>query len=59
MNLTHRLLFLSEQRATLSTTNDSPSGPLIVCILGRYFISAKAAADFNCPLVSIGDSLLI
>lgn len=38
-NLMHRLLFLSEQSATLSTTDASPSGPLNVCLLGLYALN--------------------
>lgn len=40
-NLILKLLFLSLKRATRSTTQDSPSEPLNVCILGLYALDLK------------------
>jgi uncharacterized protein YqkB len=40
-------LFLSEQRATLSTTHDSPSVPLNIWAQGRYFLEIKMQVRNN------------
>nr|GMD25946.1 hypothetical protein A4E30_00093 [Ipomoea batatas] len=59
INLMHKLLFLSEDRATLSTTPVSPSAHLKDCILRLKDLSASPIGDTIGPLVTTGDSLLM